>query len=73
MTDLGEISHYLGMEVDVEIGKKISLQQTTYLMKILKRFLMSDCKPVSIPINQRVANSSILSESQADKITIKWY
>ncbi len=41
-------------------------------MKILKRFQMSDCKPVSIPMNQGVANS-LPSESQADKVTIMWY
>ena len=34
MTDLGEISHYLGIKVDVET-EKISWQQTTYIKKIL--------------------------------------
>ena len=34
---------------------------------------MSDCKTVSIPMNQGVANSFIASESQADKVIIKWY
>ncbi len=42
-------------------------------MKILKRFQMSDCKPVSIPMNLGVAHSLLSSESQADKVTIKWY
>ena len=32
MTDLGEVSHYLGIEVDVNIDKSvITLRQTTYL------------------------------------------
>ena len=72
MTNLGDISHYLGMEVDVEPGK-ISLRQTTYLKKILERFQMTDCKPVSIPMNPGVANSLLPSEHQADRATIKWY
>ena len=73
MTNLGEISHYLGMEVDVEVGKKISLRQTTYLRKILERFQMADCKPASVPMNPGVANSLLPSDNQADRATIKWY
>ena len=73
MTNLGEVSHYLGMEVDVEVEKQISLRQTAYLKKILGRFQMTDCKPVSIPINPGVANSLFLSNQQANRATIKWY
>ena len=73
MTNLGEISHYLGMEIDVEVEKKISLRQTTYLKKILERFQMADCKPASVPMNPGVANSLLPSEGQADRATIKWY
>lgn len=73
MTNLGEISHYLGVEVDVEIGKKFSLRQTTYLRKILGRFQMTDYKPASIPMNAGVANSLLPSDTQADRATIKWY
>ncbi len=72
MTDLGEISHYLGMEVDVET-EKILLRQTTYIKKILERFQMTDCKPSSIPMNPGVANFHLASEHQADRTTIKWY
>ncbi len=73
MTDLGEISHYFSMKVDVEIGKKISLRRTTCRRKILKRFQMSDCKLVSIFMNPVVATSLLPSESQPNKVTIKWY
>ena len=59
------------MEVDVEIGKKISLRQTTYLGKILERFQMFDCKPALVPMNPGVVNSLVPSEQQADKATIK--
>ncbi len=72
MTNLGEISHYLGIEVDVETWK-ISLRQTTYLRKILERFQMIDRKPSSIPIKPGVANSLLSSDYQADRGIMKWY
>ena len=56
MTDLGDISHYLGMEVDYVVGEKITLCQSTYLKKVLVRFKMTGCKPVTVPMNPRVAN-----------------
>ncbi len=31
MTDLGDISHYLGMEVDYILGDKITLRQCTVM------------------------------------------
>ncbi len=73
MTNLGEVSHYLGMEVDVEVGKQISLRQTVYLKKMLERFQMTDCKPVSVPMNPGVANGLFPSDQQADRATIEWY
>ncbi len=59
------------MEVDVETGR-ISVQQTTYIKKILERFEMTDSKPSSIPMNPGVANSLLPSKHQADQDTIKW-
>ncbi len=73
MTNLEEVSHYLGMEVDLEVGKQISLRSTVHLKKILERFQMTDCKPVSVPMNPGVANSLIPSDQQADRATIKCY
>ncbi len=72
MTNLEELPHYLGMEVDVETGR-IFLRQTTYIKEILERFQMTNCKPLFIPMNPGVANSLLPSEHQADRATIKWY
>ena len=72
MTNLGEISHYIDMQVDVETGK-ILLWQITYLKKILGLFQMIDCKPSSIPMNPGAANSLLSSKHQADQATINWY
>ncbi len=70
MTNLGEISHYLG-EVDIETGK-ISLRQTTYLQKILERFQMIDYKSSSIVMNPDVANFLLPFKHHANQATIKW-
>ncbi len=52
MTGLGDVSHYLGMEVDVNFGKKrITFRQLTYPKKILERYGMSDCNPAKILIS----------------------
>ncbi len=74
MIDLGNFSHYFGMEVDVDLGKKtITLRQSTYLEKILGRYGMSDCRPAKIPISPGVANSLTIYKDQAEKSTIAWY
>ena len=57
MTDLGDISHYLGMEVDYILREKITLRQSTYLKKVFDHFEMTDCKPASLLMNPGVANS----------------
>ena len=73
MTDLGDISHYLGMQVDHIVGERITLCQSTYLKKVLDRFKMTECKPASIPMDPGVANSLLPYDGNADKETIKWY
>lgn len=73
MTDLGDVSHYLGMQVDHFIGEKITFCQSTYLRKVLNRFKMTECKPASIPMDSGVANSLLPYDGNADKETIKWY
>lgn len=74
MTDLGEVSHYLGIEVDVNSDKSvITLQQTTYLKKVLSRFNMLNSTPISTPMDPGAGNTIMPSEDQADKETITWY
>ncbi len=74
MIDLGDVSHYLGMAVDVDLGKNtITLRQSIYLEKILGRYGMSDCRPAKIPISPGVANSLTTYPDQAEKSTIARY
>lgn len=72
MTDLGELSHYLGMEITMKKGS-ITLKQRTYMRKILTYFGMIDCNPVSTPMESGIANSLIPVDKEADPLTIKWY
>lgn len=55
------------MEVDIEIGKQISLQQITYFKKILEHFQMTCCKPISVPINPNIVNSLFLFKHKLTK------
>jgi hypothetical protein len=72
MTDLGQLSHYLGMEITITPGKLI-LTQSTYLKQVLNQFGMKDCKPVSTPMEPEMANSLMSATDEADQATIKWY
>lgn len=52
MTDLGPCSYYLGISIQKDRQNRVLyLSQETYIYKILHQFQMSDCAPVSTPIN----------------------
>ena len=76
MTDLGDVSHYLGMEVrrDREMGT-LMLLQTAYLKVVLERFGMSDCNPSSTPMDSGLPNTIVPSSEdyRAPPETIYWY
>lgn len=60
MKDLGPANKILGMQIHRDRGnRKIWLSQKNYLKKILSRFSMQDCKPIStpLPINLKVSSS----------------
>lgn len=66
MTNLREISHYLDIEINIEVKKKISLYQTIYFIKKLEYFRIADYKLASIFISTDITNSLFSSENQAD-------
>ena len=72
MTDLEEISHYLKMQVNVE-DNFLTFRQITYLIKLLNRFNMIDCKSISTLMESGISNSLTKYEEQADQATIRWY
>jgi len=50
MKDLGELHHFLGMQVQ-RCGDGLFLSQRQYMIDILQRAGMSDCKPCSTPVD----------------------
>jgi hypothetical protein len=52
--DLGQAKEYLGMRIIRDRKKRtISLDQTRYAEKVVKRFGQENCKPVSVPLPTR--------------------
>lgn len=52
MTDLGELKHFLGIQVAREREKrKIWLSQQHYITQILRKYGMQDCKSVKTPLD----------------------
>jgi hypothetical protein len=64
MTDLGEASYVLGIEISRDRKRGLlGLSQKGYIEKILKRFNMMDCAGGDVPINK----GDKLSREQAPK------
>ena len=61
MKDLGQVSHFLGIEFDVS-KDCIKIHQTKYAKMILEKYGMTNCKPKKTPcplgINKELGNSS---------------
>ena len=61
ITDLGDVSHYLNMQVDMNLDKSnITVHQTTYLKKILEQFHMQDYKPIFTSMESGIGNLLLL-------------
>lgn len=55
MIDMGEIKQFLGIKVERdEIREQIKISQPKYIDGLLKRFGMSDCRPVSTPMEPKL-------------------
>ena len=51
MKDLGNLKWILGMEIKRDrVNKTISINQTAYIDQVIRRFGMTDCKPISTPV-----------------------
>jgi hypothetical protein len=74
MTDLGEISHYVEMKVDVQSKhEQIVFRQTTYLRKIISKFEFLDYKTALISMQPGLGDTLTKSIKQTDSRTTKWY
>ena len=57
ITNLSNVFHYFGIEIDINLNKKtISLQQSAYLKKILGQYRITNYKSAKISISFKVAN-----------------
>ncbi|KMT04001.1 hypothetical protein BVRB_8g187060 [Beta vulgaris subsp. vulgaris] len=58
MTDLGAMKYFLGMQVKQSPGK-IFLSQEKYADDLLKKFNMSECKPLATPmaLNEKLSKN----------------
>ena len=50
ISDLGELKYFLGIEI-VKKENELCLSQRNYLLDVLKKFGMSACKPLQIPLD----------------------
>ena len=53
MTDLGHLHYYLGIEV-TQHPKYIFISQKRYVGELLNRFCMTECNPLSTPMEQNL-------------------
>ncbi|KAE8703180.1 BTB/POZ domain-containing protein [Hibiscus syriacus] len=68
MKDLGSANKILGMQIHRDrSNRKIWLSQKNYLKKILSRFSMQDCKPISTPLPINFKLSSSMTPSSEDE------
>ncbi|XP_031259109.1 uncharacterized protein LOC116117216 [Pistacia vera] len=64
MTDLGEMSYFLGMEIS-QTQYGIFVSQQKYANEVLKKFNMDKCKPMDTPL---VANLKLSKDDGAVKV-----
>ncbi|GJY43429.1 retrovirus-related pol polyprotein from transposon TNT 1-94, partial [Tanacetum coccineum] len=68
MKDLGCANKILGMQIHRDrVSRKIWLSQNSYVKKILQRFNMQDCKPISTPFPTNVKLSSKMSPNSKEE------
>lgn len=61
MKDMGEAQFFLGIKIERN-NSTITLNQTTYLQSVLKRFGMSDCNHVSTPLPTKINYAELNSD-----------
>jgi hypothetical protein len=55
LKDLGPIKDYLGVDIEYDIDKGVmKLHQKSYIVKVLERFNISNCKPKNTPMDSKV-------------------
>jgi hypothetical protein len=71
MKDLGQAKYVLGIEIERQRSRReIYLSQQQYIENVLEKFRMSDCKPMSTPMesNIKLTKASALSEHEKQEM-----
>lgn len=51
MRDFGQAQEFLGIKLEINKKRKeITIHQRTYIIRMVKKFQMSDCKPIKTPM-----------------------
>ncbi|KAK8936281.1 hypothetical protein KSP39_PZI013961 [Platanthera zijinensis] len=69
MSDLGEMRYFLGLQIKQSSGR-IFLNQEKYIEKILEKYNMTDCNPVTTPMT---TGTRLRKEDQAKPVSIEDY
>jgi len=69
MSDLGLLTYYLGIEVELSKGAT-TLHQSSYAKKLLERSGLSSCKPFQMPMEEKLKLSK---ESTTAKVHVMQY
>lgn len=67
ITCLGEVSNYLGIQVEKTSSGSFILNQSAYIRNITNRFNMSDAKPSKIPMDPGYPNMQQMEEERMPK------
>ncbi|MCI49719.1 hypothetical protein A2U01_0070963, partial [Trifolium medium] len=70
MSDLGDLSYFLGMEF-VKTSKGLFLHQKKYVEDVLKRFHMRNCNPAITPRETGLKLSKNTNEELVDSTLYK--
>ncbi|KAG6439518.1 hypothetical protein O3G_MSEX000841 [Manduca sexta] len=63
MTDLNEIKLFLGIKI-TRFNNKITLDQSAYILTILDKFNMSNCNPISTPLENKLDYKALNIDSE---------
>jgi len=58
MTDLREIIHFIGIQIDITNGE-VCLNQSAYIKNVLRKFIMEDCNSVRISQSRPAGRDSL--------------
>jgi len=68
MVDLGLVEHFLGMVITRDFcERKVHLTQEGYIGRILGKFGMLDCNPISTPLDKEKPHARLEEEEACDK------